>query len=492
MRFITPLIATILLPLMLVGCTSASREGLPSGSPFLAAGVVTPEALPQGVAVGDVTGHSALVWARTDGPATVDIEWAPASAWDAAEKMGTAVWPILRTHQTTMTAESDFTATIPLSDLVPRTRYRYHVLVRPVAGPGEFIEAVLAARGEFATLPDEGTSVPVTFAWSGDLGGQQRCRVGADGYPIFDLMRRQALDFFLFLGDTIYSDNACPAPPNEPGADFKATTLDQYRARHRYQRGAASLRRFLASVPVYVTWDDHEVKNNFAGPHEEHMPAGRQALREYWPIASPQDDPQRLYRAVRYGADMELFILDDRQYRSNNSEPDGLEKTMLGKEQLRWLLLGLQNSLATWKVIATSVPLSIPKGGGVTVPGNDGWAGGPDGTGFEYERQVIVDTILTQHLKNVVFLAGDVHYVQASVYDSNGDGVPDFHEFVAGPLSAAPGRMSPPTLALNATNLIQEGGYDNFGLVRVSDSAFDVTVLDDKGTVRFSYHLAAK
>ena len=52
--------------------------------------------------------------------------------------------------------------------------------------------------------------------------------------------------------------------------------------------------------------------------------------------------------------------------------------------------------------------------------------------------------------------------------------------------------MSPPTLALNATNLIQEGGYYNFGLVRVSGSAFDVTVVDDKGTVRFSHHLSAK
>ncbi len=492
MGFIAPLIATILLSLITVGCMSASREGLPPGSPFLAEGVVKPEALPQGIAVGDVSGHSAALWARTDGPAMVHIEWAPASAWDAAEKMGTAVWPILRTNRVTTAAESDFTATIPVQDLVPRTRYRYHVLVGHVAAPNEPIEAVLAARGEFVTLPDEGTPAPVTFAWSGDLGGQQRCRVGPDGYPIFDLMRRQHLDFFLFLGDTIYSDDTCPAPPNEPGADFKATTLDQYRARHRYQRGSLSLRRFLASVPVYVTWDDHEVKNNFAGPYEEHMPAGRQALREYWPIASPSDDPQRLYRTVRYGADMELFILDDRQYRNKNSDPDGPEKTMLGKKQLRWLLQGLRNSLATWKVIATSVPLSIPKGGGVAVPGNDGWAGGPDGTGFEYERQVIVDTILTQHIKNVVFLAGDVHYVQASAYDPNGDGVPDFHEFVAGPLSAAPGRMSPPTPALNATNLIQEGGYYNFGLVRVSASSFDVTVLDDQGTVRFSHHLTAK
>ena len=134
-------------------------------------------------------------------------------------------------------------------------------------------------------FPDAKSHVPVTFAWSGDLGGQQRCRRGAAGYPIFDVMRAQQLDFFLFLGDTIYSDDLCPSPPNEPGADFQATTLAEYRARHRYQRGAVALRRFLDIVPVYVIWDDHEVRNDFAGPFDSQMPAGRQALREYWPIA---------------------------------------------------------------------------------------------------------------------------------------------------------------------------------------------------------------
>ena len=348
------------------------------------------------------------------------------------------------------------------------------------------------ARGEFTTLPDAANSAPVTFAWSGDLGGQGRCRRGAAGYPIFDVMRAQQLDFFLFLGDTMYGDNLCPSPPNEPGADFRATTLAEYRARHRDQRGAEALRRFLDSVPVYVIWDDHEVRNNFAGPFDSQMPAGRQALREYWPIRVAADDPHRLYRTVRAGADLELFILDTRQYRSRNADQDGLAKTMLGERQLQWLMSGLNESTATWKVIVTTVPLSISKGGGVGVPGNDGWAGGKDGTGFERERQVIVDHILGSKVKNVVFLAGDVHYVQANAYDPNGDGTPDFHEFVAGPLSAAPGPQTPASAGLRPIRLINEGGYMNFGLIRVTKSSFDVTVLDEVGAKRFSHHLPAK
>ena len=490
------LLPTLLLWTTLVSlssCTSASREGLPPGSPFAETAAVSTNLLPQGIAVGDVTSQSALLWLRTDGPMMVQFEWAPVAAWDLVPKMTTAVAPVARSPLFTTGPEADFTLAIPIEGLTPATRYRFDVFVGTKGHEGMPIEARVAARGEFTTLPDAKSHVPVTFAWSGDLGGQQRCRRGAAGYPIFDVMRAQQLDFFLFLGDTMYADDLCPSPPNEPGADFRATTLAEYRARHRYQRGAEALRRFLDSVPVYVIWDDHEVRNDFAGPFDIQMPTGRQALREYWPVRLAPDDPHRLYRTVRAGADLELFILDTRQYRSRNADQDGAAKTMLGERQLQWLLNGLTDSTATWKVIVTSVPLSIPKGaGGVGVPGKDGWAGAPGNPGFEWERQVIVDRILDRRMKNVVFLAGDVHYVQANAYDPNGDGTPDFHEFVAGPLSAAPGRQTLPTAGLRPTTLINESGYLNFGLVHVTRSSFDVTVLDEAGATRFSHHLPAK
>jgi alkaline phosphatase D len=241
-----------------------------------------------------------------------------------------------------------------------------------------------------------------------------------------------------------------------------------------------------------MIWDDHEVRNDFAGPFDSQMPAGRQALREYWPIRMEPDDPHRLYRMVRAGADLELFILDTRQYRSLNTDQDGPAKTMLGERQLQWLLSGLTESTVTWKVIVTTVPLSIPKGGSADGSGNDGWAGGAGIPGFERERQVIVDHILGRKVKNVVFLAGDVHYVQANAYDPNGDGIPDFHEFISGPLSAAPGRLTQANVALRPTTLINDGGYMNFGLVRATKSSFDVTVLDETGATRFSHRLAAK
>lgn len=470
-----------------VGCAAFSDEDIQMSGVFEEPSYLDSGLLPQGVAIGDVSSERALLWLRTDGPASVQIEWAPISLWERASKLATVVPPVPRTRSISTTSGTDYTVTIPLEGLSPSTRYRYHILIDSADQATQPRAVGRAAKGAFTTLPDEKTSAAVTFAWSGDLGGQGRCRQGLRGYPIFDVIQRHNPDFFVFLGDTIYGDHLCPSPPNEPGADFKATTLHTYRLRHRYQRGAEALRRFLKTTPVYVIWDDHEVRNNFSGPYDEQMPAARQALREYWPIFSTQDDPHRLYRRVRYGADLELFILDTRQYRSRNSDSDGPAKTMLGSAQLAWLLDGLRTSTATWKVIVTSVPLSIPKGGDTGVSGNDGWAGGPDGTGFERERQVIVDTILTRKIKNVVFLAGDVHWVQANAYDPDRNGSIDFHEYIAGPLSAPPGRFAPTRDELHPTKLFHEVGYQNFGLVRVTKNEFAVTVVDEAGEKRFSH-----
>jgi alkaline phosphatase D len=306
-------------------------------------------------------------------------------------------------------------------------------------------------------------------------------------------MRSLRADAMLFLGDTVYGDEVCTAPPNVAGSAFAAQTADQYRAKHRYQRGAASLRRFLAETPVMVTWDDHEVRNNFSGPYDSQMPAGRQALLEYWPIGTPVEEPTRLYRTFRYGADIELFILDTRQYRSRNSHPDGPDKTMLGAGQRDRLLRWLSQSTATWKVIVTSVPLSNNvKGGTPRAPGHDSWARAADGTGFEHELKIIVETILTGGIRNVIWLAGDVHYVQANAYDPSGDGEPDFHEFIAGPLSANPVRPVTPAPTFRPTTLFSDSGYFNFGLVTADKQQFQVQIFDAEGKVRQVYTVAAR
>jgi alkaline phosphatase D len=85
-----------------------------------------------------------------------------------------------------------------------------------------------------------------------------------------------------------------------------------------------------------------------------------------------------------------------------------------------------------------------------------------------------------------------VHWVQANAYDPDQDGVIDFHEFIAGPLSARPGRLTVASESLHPTRLINEDGYYNFGLARITKTSFELTVVDDAGKTRFSHRLTAR
>ena len=476
------------------GCVGAGQPATPAGNPYPDDWVaVTTVPLPNGVASGDVTSRSARVWLRTSGPAQVEVEWLPVKEHQAGGLAGNTQ-DAVRTRAPVFSTDQarDYTATVHLENLLPATRYRYAVKARRTdqQTPQEVIEE--SGSGLFTTPPADDKSQPLTFLWSGDLGGQRRCRDTWVGYPIFYRMLQVKPAFAILLGDTIYADDICPSPPNAPGSEFAAATLDQFRTKHRYQRDSAALQRFLAAVPVYAIWDDHEVRNNFSGPDDPLTPLGRQAFLEYWPIGTPAGEPTRLYRKFRRGADAEFFILDTRQYRDRNAEQDGPRKTMLGSAQRDWLIEGLTRSTATWKFIVTTVPLSNPKGGSVPMPGNDSWARAADGTGFQTELRTIVNAFLKGRVRNVVWLAGDVHYTQVNAYDPNGDGVADFHEFIAGPLSAYPGKPVPPDPLFKPTTFHSDGGFYNFGLVTVNKGELRLEIVDESGLPRFTRTFKAR
>jgi len=372
----------------------------------------------------------------------------------------------------------DLIVRVALEGLSPATRHRY-----VVSQGGERVE------GEFATAPAPTEPARITFLWSGDLGGGGFCRLLDGGYRIFRAMTRQAADFFLFAGDTIYADVPCNRPGVVPGANFVATTLAEFRARHRYNREDAAVQEFLRRTPVFANWDDHEVKNDFSGPTEPLMPVGRQAFLEYWPVAAGGDDPHRMYRSVRWGRLLELFILDTRQYRSPNAEPDGPGKTMLGAAQRRWLLDGVTASTATWKVIVSSVPLAIPTG---RPERRDSWTdvnvfglAPENGTGFVTERDTILRTFRTRGVKNLVFLAADVHHAELIRHHPTPDW--SFHEFIAGPLSATLGRPRPLDMRLNSRSLFAQGGVYNFGEITIEPAHLVVRLLDEQGSVLFTH-----
>ena len=483
----TVILGTVFMGLMvsLLSCTSPSRRPLPSNNPFQKTPPNPHKLFQQGIATGDVTSHSAQIWIRTQEAAMVKVTW-----WSqvAQNKMTNSILAEKQSLFVKTEKEHDFTRIIPLNNLQARTAYVYQV-EGTRSGPESFPREVVT--GSFSTLPEAEEPTAFHFVWSGDLGGQGHCRTKEKGYEIFDTIRAQNPTFAILLGDLMYADNPCPAPPNIAGSNFVAQSLAEFRAKHRYQRGDASLQRLLAHTPIYAVWDDHEVVNNFSGTEEPLMAIGRQAFREYWPIRRFEENPHRMFRKIGYGSALEIFLLDTRQYRSANVKQDGPQKTMLGQEQLGWLLEGLRESFATWKVIVTSVPLGIPKEGRGSNPGNDNWARGKAGTGFHHELKQIVSVILSNRIANVVWLSGDVHFAQANAFDPDRDGVADFHEFVAGPLSAGTRSAPKPQLDLNPTTLFSEGGFTNFGVLRGDQETLTIQFVDENGRIRFDQTISA-
>lgn len=419
-------------------------------------------------AVAEVTATSAILWARGAEPGDIAVELAPADGGAA----------LTRTMH--VAADGDLLGRVTVTGLTPATRYRYRVR------QGERVVA-----GELGTAPEPTTAAKVTLQWSGDLGGGGFCRLVDGGYRIFPAMIRRTADFFLFVGDTIYGDVPCNRPGVVPGANFVATSVAQYRARHRYNREDPGLQALLRRTPVYAIWDDHEVRNDFAGPTDPRMPAGRQAFLDYWPVAAPGDDPTRLYRAVRWGRLLEMFILDTRQYRSPDAEPDGPGKTMLGAAQRAWLVDSLAASDATWKIVVSSVSLSVPTG---RPERRDGWTGAtifglvPENpTGFATERDAILRDLRARGVRNLVVLAADVHHAEIIRHEPQPGFT--FHEFIAGPLSATLGRPRPLDETLNSRSLFARGGVYNFGEVAIDAAGLTVRIVDEQGTVLFTYTL---
>jgi alkaline phosphatase D len=326
--------------------------------------------------IGDVTADGAIVWLRSEPGSFVTVEYAKDPALTAAAVATPAI---------KVADEADFTAHIALGRLDPGTVYHYRAVV---AGkkPGPV--------SQFKTAPGPDDMALVKFSFSGDT------RENYKPFAIMDAIRATAPDFFIHLGDTIYADRG-----------GTASKLEEFWAKYRGNRDDAPSRRLFAQTSFYVIWDDHEVRDNY-DPGHPLAPIGQKAFLDYWPIRVDSAEPKRIYRSFRWGRGLELFLLDDRQYR------DRANGSMLGAKQKEWLLQKLAGSTATFKVIASSVPLH---GGGA-----DRWDGFPD------ERREIFHWIRDHQIHGVVFISADLHFASmARIWEH-----PNVKEVVIGPMAA--------------------------------------------------------
>ncbi|KAJ7067728.1 PhoD-like phosphatase-domain-containing protein [Mycena belliarum] len=197
--------------------------------------------------------------------------------------------------------------------------------------------------------------------------------------------------FGLLLGDFIYSD-----VPAYIGDDKEA-----YRRLYRRNYQSNSFKKIYERLPIFHTYDDHEIKNNFAGLGNDStppFPSASDAYKIYNADANYDSLDDRYYYSFRY-ADAAFFVLDTRRYRTPATE-EAPAATMLGETQLAALYswLAHANGTASFKFIVSSVPFTSLWGHDAAI---DSWAA------FPAEKAALLDAL--HSVPNVIIISGDRH-----------------------------------------------------------------------------------
>jgi alkaline phosphatase D len=472
-----------------------------------------------GVQSGDVSADGAVIWARTDRPARMIVEYATSDGFaDASRIAGPAALDV-----------SDFTARTVLTGLPAGQDVFYRVSFEDLSDLASLSEPL---TGRFRTAPADKRDV--NFVWGGDVAGQGwGINPGFGGMTIFKSMTDLTPDFFIHSGDSIYADGPIKAEVALPdGTTWKnivteekskvCQTLADYRGAYKYNLMDENLRAFNAAVPMLAQWDDHETRNNWyprqvIGNDDRYQVKSlallsanaSQAFREYMPMRTQPEDAERIYRVVRYGPLLDVFMLDMRNYRGDNSKDlqptAGPDTAFMGPQQIAWLKQELKASKAVWKAIAADMPIGlvVPDGDNIEAIANKD--GGPP-LGRELEIADLLSFIKQNGIVNTVWFTADVHYAAAHYYDPNQAKFQDFEpfwEFVSGPLNAGtfgPNELDPtfgPQLKFikapdaGQSNLAPSAGYQFFGHVHIdgASTAMTVTLKDMKNQDLFQVEL---
>ncbi|UJA20355.1 twin-arginine translocation signal domain-containing protein [Thermoleophilia bacterium SCSIO 60948] len=374
-----------------------------------------------GVASGDPLPDGIVLWTRLaprpladDGKGgmpdrKVEVRWEVAS--DERFRR------VVRRGRTVARPELGHSVHVEVGGLRPAREYHYRFVVGSDVSP----------VGRTKTAPAFGSTVSeLNFAFAS-------CQQYEHGYfNAYRAMAKEDLDLVIHLGDYIYEyeagDYVAPAGNVRQHKGGEITTLADYRQRHAQYRTDRDLQAAHAAFPFIVTWDDHEVDNNYADeiPEDGNSPLGflkrranaYQAYYENMPLrrsSVPRGPDMLLYRRLSYGTLAEFSVLDTRQYRDDQANGDGTKapspestdpsRTLTGNRQERWLLNGLAESDATWNVLAQQVFYARQDrtfGTGETFS-MDAW------DGYPASRERISSFIAEQGVANPVVLTGDVH-----------------------------------------------------------------------------------
>ena len=333
----------------------------------------TAEQLPKDKTLDDMQG------AVPGAAGSVRISWA-----SSGEQKGSTDWM-------TVDPEKDFTLQYQIRDLEPGTGYTIKVESRDQKGkPGQTID------GTFRTAPAPGQEAPVSFVV---VSCQEYSRRDSpQGHKIYPSMLTLDPDFFVHTGDIEYYDKPDPYATNVELARFKWNRL----------YGLSNLSHFHNNVASYFIKDDHDTTCNDAWPGVNYgeltWQQGLDLFREQFPVKKDN------YRTIRWGKDLQIWLVEGRDFRSPNTMPDGPEKTIWGKEQKEWFLRTFKESDATFRVLISPTAFVGPDRGSK----NDNHAN----KGFTHEGDEIRNFLASQ--KNAYIICGDRHWQYVSIDDKTG------------------------------------------------------------------------
>lgn len=399
-----------------------------------------------GVASGDPLPDRVIIWTRVTPSADavpgsglgapVDVTWQVASD----PQFGT----IIKQGVVTASAERDHTVHVDVTGLGSGADHWYRFTALGATSP----------IGRTRTAPSPGAPLDALRI------GVVTCAEYEFGYfgAYRHLAARDDVDVVLHLGDFIYEFGVGyghpPTVASTPGPAIGRTheppheilTLADYRTRYGQYRRDADTQSVHAAHPFIVMWDDHEFANDaWSDGAENHQPeegdfaaramVARHAWREWQPVRQPGPDEAPVYRSFRFGDLAELWMLDERRYRSQQAQNAFISygsvdpaindpsRTMLGATQHDWFVGGVTTSAAQWKVLGNPVmfmpyvvgppliqalmaalgpvlPVGLPLPPPLLV---DDW------NGYNAERQVIMQALGAASVKDVVVLTGDYH-----------------------------------------------------------------------------------
>ena len=297
----------------------------------------------------------------------------------------------------------------------------------------------ISETGSFKTLPGPDSDTKISFAVVTGMNyyhfhfGQYdstRAYSGKDkdlGYPALQAIKTLSPDYFIGTGDNVYFDHPNKANYDRalnagkeanPGGYRGMEVVNEEGMRRKYHEQFVQPRfqELFSIVGTYWEKDDHDYRFNDADPFREFPIShklGIKNFKEQLPVVNPDNIVAKTYRTHRMSQDLQIWMLEGRDYRSSNQMQDGPDKTLLGTEQLNWLKETLMESDASFKLIISPTPMVGP---------DDAYKrdNHVNHNGFRYEGEAIFKWLVDNGFlnKNLYIICGDRHWQYHAMHPS--------------------------------------------------------------------------